>query len=134
MHVIVAHIRWVMVISGVLTSTMVHAALAPDAAMMSSFGETLTGPAATLVVRSWGALIALVGLMLIYGAFVPQTRTLVLIVGAASKAFFVGLVLSHGTRYLGYQAGIAVIIDSVIVLLFGWYLLAAGTPKGDSHD
>ena len=63
----------------------------------------------------------------------PQTRTLVLIVAAASKAFFVGLVLSHGTRFLGYQAGIAVVIDSVMVLLFVWHLLAAGTLKRDSH-
>jgi len=27
-------------------------------------------------------------------------------------------------RYLGHQAGIAIAIDSVMVVLFGWYLLA----------
>jgi hypothetical protein len=41
---IVRHIRWIMVVSGVLTTTMVYAAIAPDAALRSTFGETLSGP------------------------------------------------------------------------------------------
>jgi hypothetical protein len=121
-----------MIVSGVLTSTMFYAAIAPEAAMASNFGEALTGPAVTLVVRNWGALIGLVGLMLIYGAFVPATRTLVLSVAAVSKAVFIGLVLSQGSRYFGYQAGIAVAVDSVMVLLFAGYL-AAGTLNRDTQ-
>ena len=124
MATIVSNIRWIMILSGVLTFTMVHAAVAPQAALSSMFGETLQGPVADIIVRSWGALIAIVGAMLIYGAFDPPTRPLVLIVAAASKAIFVGLVLSHGGRYLGHQAGIAVVVDSMMVVLFGWYLVA----------
>jgi hypothetical protein len=60
------------------------------------------------VVRNWGALIALVGGMLIFGAFNPLQRPLVLIVAGASKVIFIALVLSEGTRYLSYQAGVAV--------------------------
>jgi hypothetical protein len=133
---IVSYIRPVMIVSGLLTATMFTAAFAPAQAMVSNFGEPLSGPASAIVVRSWGTLIGLVGLMLLYGAFVPATRTLVLIVAAASKAIFVGLVLSHGSRYLGYQIGVAVVADSVMVLLFGWYLAAAGTAgtlNRDSH-
>ena len=125
MAAIVSNIRWVMILSGVLTFTMVHAAIAPQAALISMFGETLQGPLADIVVRSWGALIAIVGAMLIYGAFNPPTRSLVLIVAALSKAIFIGLVLSHGGRYLGHQAGVAVVVDSMMVALFAWYLLAA---------
>jgi hypothetical protein len=112
---------------------MFSAAFAPAQAMVSNFGEPLAGPASTIIVRSWGALVGLVGLMLLYGAFVPSTRTLVLLVAAISKAIFIALVLSHGSRYLGHQAGIAVVVDGVMVLLFGWYL-AAGTLKRDSHE
>lgn len=125
MAAIVSNIRWLMILSGVLTFTMVHAAIAPQAALISMFGETLQGPLADIVVRSWGALIAIVGAMLIYGAFNPPTRSLVLIVAALSKAIFIGLVLSHGDRYLGHQAGVAVVLDSLMVILFAWYLLAA---------
>jgi hypothetical protein len=70
-------------------------------------------------------LIALVGGMLIYGAMQPAVRPRVLIVAGASKAVFIGLVLSHGGRYLTGQAGIAVIVDAAMIVLFGWYLVAA---------
>ena len=58
-------------------------------------------------------------------AFNPPHRSLVLIVAGASKVIFIALVLSEGTRYLNHQAGVAIGIDSVMVVLFGWYLAAA---------
>ena len=122
---IVRRIRWIMLVSGVLTATMLQAALAPDAALQSTFGETVSGPVARLVVRNWGVLIALVGGMLIYGAFNPPQRALVLVVAGVSKVTFIALVLSEGGRYLSNQAGVAVAIDSVMVIVFGWYLVAA---------
>lgn len=125
MNWIVVNIRWIMIASGALTATMIYAAIAPEAALHATFGETLNGPLAHVVVRSWGVLIALVGAMLIYGAFDPPGRPLVLIVAGVSKAIFIALVLSQGKRYLGHQAGLAVAIDLVMVVLFAWYLLAA---------
>jgi hypothetical protein len=50
---VVANIRWLMILSGVLTTTMVYAAIAPDAALTSNFGEALDGPVADIVVRNW---------------------------------------------------------------------------------
>ena len=38
-----------------------NAALAPEAALRSTFGESVSGPVADIVVRNWGSLIALVG-------------------------------------------------------------------------
>jgi len=122
---IVANMKWIMMVSGVLTSTMVYAAIAPEAALESTFGESLRGPVAEMVVRNWGALIAMVGGMLLYGAFVPSSRDLVLVIAGASKAVFIGLVLSHGSQYLRYQAGIAVATDTLMVILFAWYLIVS---------
>jgi hypothetical protein len=130
---IIGNIRWVMIASGVLTATMIYAAVAPQAALQSMFGETLTGPLANIVVRTWGALIAMVGGMLIYGALTPPVRPLVLTVASVSKAFFIGLVLAEGSRYLG-QAGIPVVIDAVMIVLFLWYLLAAGATPSESSQ
>ena len=121
---LLAHIDRVMLVSGILTLTMIYAAIAPEAAFRSTFGESVGGPAADLVVRNWGALIALVGAMLIYGARRPEVRPLALTVAGASKAVFIALVLSHGSRFLGYQAGIAVVVDLVWVVVFAAYLLA----------
>jgi hypothetical protein len=109
---------------------MVYAAIAPEAALTATFGESLNGPLALIIVRNWGALITLVGLMLIYGAFHPSVRPLVLTVAAVSKAVFIGLVLSQGGRYLGHQAGVAVAVDAVMVLVFGWF--AGDTQSGHS--
>ena len=63
--------------------------------------------------------------MLIYGAYRPESRTLVLTVAIATKSVFIALVLAQGGRYLGQQAGIAVAIDAVWVVLFACYLVTA---------
>ena len=115
-------IKWIMLVSGVLTCTMIYAAIAPQAMLQSTFGESLQGPLAELVVRHWGALIFLVGVMLIYGAFNPAVRPLVLFVAAASKLIFIVLVTMNGGRYLQTQAGVSIAVDSVMVLLFFAYL------------
>lgn len=123
MAFIEARIKWIMLISGVLTCSMVYAALAPQAALISSFGAGIEGPAAGIVVRNWGVLITLVGAMLVYGAYVPAVRSLVLVVAGISKLAFAALVLAEGGRFLGQQAGMAVIIDLIWVVLFAAYLL-----------
>ncbi len=129
MNIVTANIKWIMLVAGALTCTMAYAAIAPQAALLSTFGETLDGPLADVVVRNWGALITLIGIMLIWGAFDPQVRTMALVVAGASKLVFVGLVLSHGGRYLGHQAGIAIAVDLVWVVVFAWYLLGARTAE-----
>jgi hypothetical protein len=129
MNFVAANIKWIMLVSGVLTCTMIYAAIAPQAALRSTFGETLEGPLADIVVRNWGVLIALMGAMLIYGAFNPAVRSFALAIAGASKLAFIALVLSHGGRYLGQQAGIAIAIDLVWVVLFALYLLGARTAR-----
>ena len=126
---VVANIHRIMIVSGLLTMTMIYAALAPEAALRSTFGESVSGPVADIVVRNWGALIALVGATLIYAARKPAVRPLALTVAAASKAVFIALVLSHGGRFLGYQVGIAVIVDALWVMVFASYLLAMRQPS-----
>ena len=121
-------LKWLMLVSGVLTCTMVCAAIAPQAALRSNFGTTLEGPVAEIVVRNWGALIALVGLMLIYGAFVAPARRLVLSVAVLSKATFIVLVLAFGRELLAYQVRTAVIVDALMVVVFGAFLLGARHP------
>jgi len=125
---IATRIKWIMLVSGALTSTMIYAAVAPQAALRSTFGDTLEGPVAEIVVRNWGALIGLVGGMLIYGAYDRASRSLILSVASVSKLIFIALVLVYGRRYLSQQAGVAIAVDSVMVALFGVYLLADRNP------
>jgi hypothetical protein len=121
---IIRNIHRIMIVSGLLTFTMVYAAIAPQAALQSNFGASLDGPVGDVVVRNWGALIALIGAMLVYAAGNPAVRPLALTVAGTSKAIFITLVLSQGTRFLEYQAGVAVIIDAIWVIVFAAYLMA----------
>ena len=124
MNWIVGKMKWIMLLAGVLTCTMLYAAVAPQAALRATFGETLEGPLAEIVVRNWGALITLVGAMLIYGAFNPTSRPLVLVVAGVSKLVFILLIGVYGTQYLS-RAGVAVAVDSVMICLFAIYLIGA---------
>ena len=116
-------IKWIMLVSGALTLTVLYAAIAPDAVMRSTFGETLDGNLAQILVRSWGVLVGLVGAMLIYGAYRPAVRSLTLVVASISKLAFIGLVLVYGQPYLA-TAGLSVGIDLVMVALFAAYLIS----------
>ena len=40
MRIVVANIKWIMLASGALTCTMIYAAIAPQAALRGTFGET----------------------------------------------------------------------------------------------
>lgn len=114
-----------MLLSGLLTCTMFSALLAPEASLQSNFGQPIEGPVAQIVVRNWGALIGLMGLLLIYGAFRESARRVALVVAGASKLVFIALVLSLGQEFLQYQVGVSVLVDSVMVVLFLAYLASA---------
>lgn len=107
----------VMLISGLLTLTMLYAAVSPAAAVQQMFQETPTGAMEAVVAPNWGLLIGLMGALLIFGAFNPSSRRLALVVAGASKLGFIGLVLAQGERYLS-GVGVAVAVDSVMVALF----------------
>lgn len=116
----------VMIVSGLLTLTMLYAAIAPAAAIERFFGETPDGAFALVIVPNWGILIGLMGALLIYGAFKPSSRKLALVVAGASKVAFAGLILAQGERYMS-GLGAAVIVDCVMVVLFAAYI-AFGKP------
>ena len=54
MNTVIRYIRPLMIVSGILTTTMVYAVIAPAAALQSTFGESLNGPVEELIVRNWG--------------------------------------------------------------------------------
>lgn len=134
MNWIVTHMKWIMVVSGALTFSMIYAAIAPQAALQSTFGASLEGPLSEIIVRNWGALIALIGAMLIYGAYQPTSRMLILTLASVGKLTFIALVLLYGTRYLGRQAGVVILIDSVMVCLYLSYLIGVYQRRKSIFD
>jgi hypothetical protein len=129
---VVARIKWIMLISGILTTTMLYAAVAPHAALQSNFGHGLeaAGPLAELIVRNWGVLIGIIGASLIYGAFDPPGRSFILTIAGASKIAFIALLLTVGRDYLGQPVRVALVIDSIMVVLFAVYLVGSRKTAG----
>lgn len=123
MNWIVKNMKLLMLVFGGLTCTTLYATIAPQAALRSTFGATLEGPVAEIIVRNWGALIGLVGVMLIYGAYNTSHRPLILAVAGLSKLIYIGLVLTYGRQYLGQQVGLAMVIDLIAVAIFFVYLI-----------
>ncbi|TGK95318.1 hypothetical protein EHQ30_01370 [Leptospira brenneri] len=121
MNLIFSNIKWIMLGSGIITCSMLLSALHPSLGLTLTFGDTLNGDLANTIVRNWAALIAIVGGMLIYGAYHEHTRNLVLVVASVSKSIFVILNLIYGTSFL-MRSGIALVFDSILVIIFVSYL------------
>ena len=111
-----------MLIAGLLTCSMILAVFAPQTALISMFGESLTEPLAKVIVRSWGFLIFLIGTLLIYGAYKPVYRNLALVIASISKIAFISLIIIFGTQYID-KSIVTIVLDSVLVLIFLTYLL-----------
>jgi hypothetical protein len=123
---LIDHIHVVLIVSGLLTLTMLQFAIAPKRALKSTYGESLDGPLVDLVVRGWGFLIALIGVMLLWAAFHPETRTLVVGAALASKLFYLGALLAHRKRFLKGFAAVTAGVDLVMAALLAAWLVAAG--------
>ena len=123
MDFIIKNIKWVMLVSGVLTFTMFYGLFAPQAALESMFGVSFNGTLETLVVRSWCALVGLMGAILIYGALNDKYRVISISVAAVSKVIFVSLVLLYGQEFLG-NVGPAIAMDCITIALAVLFLAA----------
>ena len=122
MNFIIKNIKWVMLVSGILTFTMFYGLFAPQAALESMFGTSFNGTLENIVIRSWSALVGLMGALLIYGFFSDRNRVFSLSVAALSKVIFVSLVLLYGQEFLN-KVTAAIAMDCVVIILSGIYLL-----------
>ena len=122
MNIIITKIKWIMVIAGLLTCSMIFAVFAPQAALISMFGEAISDPLGEVVVRCWGFLIFLMGVLLIYGAFKPVYRNLSLVIVGISKIAFISLIVIFGEQYIEKSA-VTIIFDSILIALFAFYLI-----------
>jgi hypothetical protein len=123
MNFVIKNIRWVMLISGVLTASMFYGVFAPQPALESMFGASFNGELESIVVRSWSALVGLMGVVLLYGAFNEKHRVFCISVAAMSKIIFVSLMVIYGQAFLAATAS-ALIMDCVVILLALLFLIA----------
>lgn len=120
---IIKNIKWVMLVSGLLTFTMFYGLFAPQAALESMFGVSFNGTLENIVIRSWSALVGLMGAILIYGFFSEKNRVFSISIAAFSKVVFVSLVLLYGQEFLPTAAA-AIVLDCFVIIMAVVYLFA----------
>ncbi|WP_339525186.1 hypothetical protein [Pseudomonas sp. EA_35y_Pfl2_R111] len=123
MNFVIGNFKWLMLVSGVLTASMFYGLFAPQAALESMFGTSFAGQLESLVIRSWSALVGLMGVILIYGALNVKHRAFCAAIAATSKAIFVTLVLVYGQAFLS-KAAAAIIMDILVISATLIFLLA----------
>ena len=122
MDAIAKSAKWVMLASGILTATMFYGLFTPQAALVSMFGVSFDGVLQDIVIRSWSALIGLIGIVLISGFFSENIRKYSFAIAAFSKLVFVILVLSYGQQFLAI-AWPAITMDVLVIMVASIYLL-----------
>lgn len=128
MKFIIKKIKLVMLVSGVLTSTMFIGLFAPEAGLKSIFETSFNGTLESIVVRSWSALVGLMGVVLIYDAFSERNRVFAISIASTSKMIFVFLILLYGRDYLAVATP-AIVMDCVVVSLAVVFLMAVHVER-----
>ncbi|NNF17192.1 MAG: hypothetical protein HKN70_10620 [Gammaproteobacteria bacterium] len=123
MSFVVAHIKTILLICGALTCTMVTLVIAPGTALQWFFGATVDGDLALFIARNFGAVVTLLGIALIWCAWQPQYRPVVLVLATAGKLMFVITTLLLGGSVLKHAA-LALGADLVMIVFFVIYLNA----------
>ncbi|AVO51568.1 hypothetical protein [Ectopseudomonas mendocina] len=124
MTFIARHFKWLMLVSGALTATMFYGVVAPQAALESMFGTSFDGQLESIIIRSWSALVGLIGIVMIYGALNERHRVFSASIAALSKAIFVSLVMIYGQKFLGSVAP-AIALDLLVIVSTLLFLLTA---------
>ena len=131
MNFIIKKIKSVLLLSGALTCTMLYGLFAPQAALESMFGAAFDGTLENIVIRSWSALVGLMGVILIYGFFSQRHRVFSITVAAFSKMIFVSIVLLYGREFL-VKAAPAIAMDCVVIILSAIYLFTVTYQRPSS--
>jgi galactitol-specific phosphotransferase system IIB component len=119
---IAANIRWILIVCGVATSSMLAMAVAPRFTVRYVFGEEASGAVSEVMARTWGVMIFASGAALVYAAFDESVRMPVMALAIVGKSAFCASVLMSNLRK--QRAFTMALADLVMVALFGWYLAA----------
>lgn len=115
---------WLFGLAGLVTISMLQAAVAPQAVLRTYFGEQTDSPGLLAIVRNWGFGIAACGGLLVAAAFVPDLRVAAAVFAIFTKAAFIALVLGPGRQAAQRQAKLAVAFDVVVIAALSTWLIA----------
>jgi hypothetical protein len=116
------HIEIILIVTGATTAMALAQFIAPASVSRIIYGAAPTEVVGIALVRHWGLLVFLVGVLLFYAAFHPAVREPVMVVAAVEKIAFSLGIFGTSLRQNPIAAGIAV-GDTLIPLVYVLYLV-----------
>ena len=116
------HIEIILVVTGATTAMALTQFIAPTSVSRIIYGAAPTEVVGIALVRHWGLLVFLIGVLLIYAALHPAVREPVTIVAAVEKIGFGLGIFGTSLRRYPIAAGIAA-GDIIIALVYVLYLV-----------
>ena len=116
------HIETILIVTGATTAMALAQFIAPPSVSRIIYGAAPTEVAGIALVRHWGLLVFLVGVLLIYAAFHPAVREPVTVVAAVEKIGF-GLGI-FGTSLRRYPIALGIAVGDILIpLVYVLYLV-----------
>ena len=114
------HIEIILIVTGATTAMALAQFIAPASISRLIYGAVPTEVVGIALIRHWGLLVFLVGILLIYAAFHPEVREPVTVVAGAEKIAFSLIIFSTSLRRFPIAAAIAVgdILIPLVYVLF----------------
>jgi hypothetical protein len=119
--VLTDHIQGILLITGGLTATLVAGVVAPGLVLRVLFLRDSPSPGEKLAIRHWSLLIALFGVSIVYAAYQPSVRSLVLTGASVEKLGIGAFVATSPARNL--RLGLVAGADAIMGLLYVSYLV-----------
>ena len=108
----------VLLVSGLITSTMALMVCFPQWSLKSFFAKDVTQPFALFLAQSSALPVTTLGLLMVWAYFQPQLQTAMAVAAIVSKSLYLGLILkSWPVTGKGYGLTIAVDVLSVVGLV-----------------
>jgi len=117
-----AHIDLILLLSGLITSSLIIQVVAPRYALKAFYGQTVDSEISLFLARAGGLPIATIGALMIWASFNDAIQLPIIISALISKALFITLIVFNW-KVTGKGYALTIVIDSIVILLLSLYLL-----------
>jgi len=116
------HISSILTVTGIITALPIFQFFFP-AQVLKNFNKLeIHDEAGLFYARHWGLLAFCIGALLVYAAGHPEARAPIMLFAMIEKMGMVALGVIHRNRPYTQGLRVAVIFDSICLLLYGTYL------------
>lgn len=121
---IVQYIDTILLVIGLMTSSLILQAFAPQFALSAFFGKHVNDPYTLFLARSAGIPIAMIGMLLVWASFDEIVRTPIVVAAVIGKGLFFATIFSNW-QVTGKGYALTVVVDGLSILLLLAYLVSS---------